>query len=117
MPKMNPEIKAKWVAALRDPSRKQIKGRLRRGDGMCCLGVLCDVVDATGWQAHVYDHDVVYAHIDETAMPAAYVSDVVGFNVSYARLTLNDRTEVAAVHNDEFGATFLQIADAVEEQW
>lgn len=42
---MNPEIKAKWVAALRSGKYQQTEGTLNRPltGGFCCLGVLCDV--------------------------------------------------------------------------
>jgi hypothetical protein len=40
---MDPEVKAKWLVALRDPETKQTKGCLRRGDSFCCLGVLSDI--------------------------------------------------------------------------
>lgn len=46
--KMDPELKAKWVAALRSGEYKQGTGRLRKptadGQRFCCLGVLCEVV-------------------------------------------------------------------------
>lgn len=42
MTKMNPEIKAKWVAALRSGDYEQGRGYLHRG-GFCCLGVACDL--------------------------------------------------------------------------
>lgn len=54
---MTPELKAKWLAALRSRDFKQIKARLKGGlikegrgapvyigIGHCCLGVLCEVV-------------------------------------------------------------------------
>jgi len=49
--KVNPEVKAKWVAALRSGDYKQATGHLRvttgtgdnQQDGFCCLGVLCDL--------------------------------------------------------------------------
>ena len=45
--KMNPAVKAKWVAALRSGDYKQGRGALKattfRGDEFCCLGVLCDI--------------------------------------------------------------------------
>jgi len=41
--KMNKDIKRRWVAALRSGEYKQIKGALRKNDGFCCLGVLCDI--------------------------------------------------------------------------
>jgi hypothetical protein len=40
---MNTEIKAKWVAALRSGKYRQAKHVLKGDDGMCCLGVLCDL--------------------------------------------------------------------------
>lgn len=48
---MNPEIKAKWLTALRSGKYEQTTKMLHRtGNGYCCLGVLCDVVDAGKWQ-------------------------------------------------------------------
>lgn len=41
---MDPEIKAEWIAELRNPEAKQGTGVLRDADGSrCCLGVLCDI--------------------------------------------------------------------------
>ena len=40
---MNPEVKAKWVAALRSGEYKQTEGQLRDGNKFCCLGVLCNL--------------------------------------------------------------------------
>lgn len=46
---MNPEIKARWTAALRDPEAKQGRKALGRPDGTrCCLGVLCDLAVQDG---------------------------------------------------------------------
>ena len=41
--RMNKEVKKIWLDALKSGKYKQSKGRLRRGDGYCCLGVLCDL--------------------------------------------------------------------------
>lgn len=40
---MNPDVKAKWVQALRSGKYKQGRGSLREHDAYCCLGVLCDI--------------------------------------------------------------------------
>jgi hypothetical protein len=48
-PKMNPEVKAKWLAALRSRKYKQGKDTLHAGDRFCCLGVLCDISDLGIW--------------------------------------------------------------------
>ncbi len=44
--KLDPEFKAKWVAALRSGEYPQGKGCLKNEDGYCCLGVAYKV--ATG---------------------------------------------------------------------
>lgn len=40
---MNPELKAKWVAALRSGKYEQGHEYLNKDGKFCCLGVLCDV--------------------------------------------------------------------------
>jgi hypothetical protein len=40
---MNEPMK-KWVSALRSGNYHQTRGRLKRGDEFCCLGVACDVL-------------------------------------------------------------------------
>lgn len=42
--KMNPEVKKKWLKALRSGEYKQTVGVLhKKGGGFCCLGVLTDL--------------------------------------------------------------------------
>lgn len=43
-------IKRDWCKALRNNSYRQGKGKLRKGDQFCCLGVLCDIIDKTKWK-------------------------------------------------------------------
>jgi hypothetical protein len=40
---MNLEVKKEWVAALRSGEYTQTKRALNTEEGMCCLGVLCDL--------------------------------------------------------------------------
>jgi hypothetical protein len=40
---VDPELKSKWIAALRSGEYKQGKGYLRDGDTWCCLGVLATI--------------------------------------------------------------------------
>lgn len=48
--KMNPEVKERWVAALRSGKYRQTRGTLNEGDvSFCCLGVLCDT-EGLGWE-------------------------------------------------------------------
>ncbi len=48
---MHEQWKAKWIDALRSGKYEQGRGSLHPGDKYCCLGVICDVIDPTGWQA------------------------------------------------------------------
>ena len=47
---MNPEVKQKWIDALRSGKYEQGCERLRSVSGYCCLGVLCDL--------YAQEHDV-----------------------------------------------------------
>jgi hypothetical protein len=46
---MHPELKELWIEALLSGEIPQAKGRLRRTKGMCCLGVLCEVIEPRAW--------------------------------------------------------------------
>ncbi len=49
---MDAELKAKWIAALESGKYKKGTSCLRStGDTFCCLGVLCDIIDPSGWTA------------------------------------------------------------------
>lgn len=112
--KMNPEVKAKWVAALRSGQYKQGVNCLRDGDTFCCLGVLCDVVEPTGW-----NHNCLYG--DDRYHPPHSVADVAGFapksliEKRIPQVEINGKFCPLALHNDS-GRTFQEIADAIEEQ-
>jgi hypothetical protein len=45
---MNTEIKAKWIAALRNRTYKKGIGRLNANGCFCVLGVLCDLATQEG---------------------------------------------------------------------
>lgn len=49
---MEPELKEKWIAALRSGEYKQGKDCLRTDSNeYCCLGVLADVINPDVWRA------------------------------------------------------------------
>ena len=116
MQKMNPEIKAKWVAALRSGEYKQGTGQLRdTNDNFCCLGVLCNL--------HAQAHPEIAAQQTD---PEEYLDgkELLPFEVEkWAKLTRCSGSYVVidevnlplSVHNDD-GCTFAQIADAIEAQ-
>lgn len=53
--KMNPQVKEKWIDALRSGKYEQGSEKLRTVNGYCCLGVLCDLYSQeqnTEWEFH-----------------------------------------------------------------
>lgn len=113
---MKPEIKAKWVAALRSGEYEQGKGALRTAnDKFCCLGVLCDI--------HARETGVAWSDTD-SIYPWAYLTEDLALPkevMAWAGLSnynpkLGEAT--CASHND--GAvtcvkkSFSEIADLIE---
>ncbi len=44
----------KWIDALEGDLYQQTTGTLRRGDAMCCLGVVCNISDISNWMSDRY---------------------------------------------------------------
>jgi len=81
---MNPDIKKRWLAWLRNPANKQGKGHLRRGDRYCCLGGLCELAVEDGIVTREADDFLsgsVYAYDDETAYLPPSVARWAGLEV------------------------------------
>lgn len=110
---MNPEIKAKWIAALRSGKYKQGTGQLKQEDRFCCLGVLCDLhrkecPEERQWNGGFY-FDIV------TTLPKEVIFWA-GLNEHNP--ALGDFT--CAIHNDGCIETcprksFTEIADLIEQ--
>jgi hypothetical protein len=104
---MNPELKQKWVTALRSGQRKQAQGVLRRKDGgFCCLGVLIDVYQPEKWtdpglEASCY----VYGGGGGGMLPDQLVNEL-DIPIS--------ATGTLIRMNDDQGKTFPEIADWIE---
>ena len=108
---MNPQIKQKWVDALRSGDYQQTKGRLRKEDEFCCLGVLCDLYGKENnveWQHNEVD-DYFYEK-NSTVLPLSVMewADVDGQSADICNVT-----ETLAGLNDS-GSTFNEIADLIE---
>lgn len=91
---MTPELKAKWIAALRSGEYQQGRGRLRTDDNrFCCLGVLCAV---TGREFIEADSTTGYQQlIEATELP---------YRVSNKCIDMNDISR----------CSFMEIADYIE---
>ena len=105
----NPELKAKWIAALRSGEYSQGRGKLKRNNtelqpSFCCLGVLCDIVKPDGWEGlrHNFSGKSVqeeYPNLNEMKKIGIYTSTV----------------KKLATMNDDDGLPFSKIADYIEK--
>lgn len=120
---MNPDIKVRWVEALRSNNYKQAKGYLKSEDGFCCLGVLCDIAVKDGVIAAPIKLEGGYGDPDhygygsgeETGELPGEVADWAGLD-SYNPLVREDESLASlADWNDDYGYDFKQIAQLIEE--
>jgi hypothetical protein len=102
---MIPEVKAKFLEALRSGKYKQTCNKLHHGNRYCATGVLCDVVDPTGWNGPDRTGRWRYGNYDY--IPSQRVLNLAGIT----ELQLRDLLSL----NDELQKTFPEIADWVED--
>ncbi len=100
---MNPEIKAKWLEALRNGKYKQRQGQLCKNEGYCCLGVLAEVCEVpySGTEHRIYK----FNDTERCGFPTEDWIKSLGLNPELAGnlATANDK-----------GSTFEEIADTIE---
>ncbi len=112
---MNPDIKEDWLEALRSGEYEQGRYYLDRSDKQCCLGVLCDVLDAP-WTAGTSTRlDVLDAPWAAAASTRLYEgsSALLGPAVLCSAGLSQDEAMILGEMNDK-GATFKEIADYIE---
>jgi len=51
MKKLKPKVKKRWLSALTSGNYRKAKDSLKHHGRFCCLGVLCDLFDPSGWDA------------------------------------------------------------------
>jgi hypothetical protein len=125
--KMNPEIKTRWVEALRSGSYKQLTGALHldssSGSAFCCLGVLCDLAIQDGilpgWDRFVdFPDDEEPEEWNDEFLPGQ-VQTWAGLGTANPAVQEpeypGDEVTLAAC-NDERNLSFPQIADLIETQ-
>jgi hypothetical protein len=123
--KMNPEIKKRWVAALRSGKYQQGKASLHTFshgvDRFCCLGVLCEILvedGATARSGVVRYQDRPTGRkqdVDSEYYPPRSVQELAGIAES-PQVVIEGRLEPLSGLNDNGAYTFAQIADLIEEQ-
>lgn len=109
---MNPEVKARWLAALRSGEHSQVKGQLHRlGEGYCCLGVLCEVAIKEGLNLRVEDLDGDRHYDGKSGTLPGSVVEWAGIIDNNPKVAGNQLSE----WNDQYEKSFTEIADLVEE--
>lgn len=122
---MNPEIKSKWISALRSGKYPQEQQTLHSENGYCCLGVLCDLY-LNETQTEDYKWDIGcggrYYFAENTGreewsvdyLPVV-VMDWAGLNSENPFIEYDGCNMEISDLNDE-GNSFQVIADVIEEQ-
>lgn len=115
---MNPEVKEKWLKALRC-EYKQEEGRLKRGDTFCCLGVLSDLYikehDNCRWNSSdEFVQDDGYSVDDYLPEPVMIWAGLECNNPKVFSPENDQETTVVDLNDNCF--SFEQIADVIEEQ-
>lgn len=128
---MNPEIRARWTAALRSGEYQQGLEALRQVDEdgdyeFCCLGVLCELGAAAGITEAAYNEDEgTWAYGAESAYlppPVAEWAELplvedypeLGRRWSLPRVMTPQGEETLVALNDELRWDFARIADAID---
>lgn len=112
--KMNPEIKSKWVTALRSGEYKQGRGMLHdtEVDAYCCLGVLCDLAAESGVpvkrEVSGYRRFELFDGLDAVLPPS--VKHWAGLDRHSPRVG-----HISLAARNDGGSTFSEIADLIEE--
>ena len=110
---MNPQVKEKWLSSLRSGDYQQTQRYLRKEDGFCCLGVLCDLYGKENnveWNLANNGHN--YEFQDHPACPPLSVVEWAGFGSSNPYIC--SRSLTLGELNDN-GSTFNEIADIIQE--
>lgn len=104
---MKKEIKKLWIKALRSGEYKQIRDKLRKEEGFCCLGVLCDLYGKRrriGW--------VDNSFLKETLALPPRVMKWAGLKEDDPKLG----RATASHFNDNSKYSFKKIADLIEKR-
>lgn len=106
---MNPEIKQRWLEALRGGRYTQGRGQLRNENQcFCCLGVLCDISGLGRW-----DPDNSYVMPGDPAGSSGLSYPPLSLQAEIG-LPIQARNVLAAM-NDSQARSFAAIADWIEE--
>ena len=124
---MNPEIKQKWLDALRSGEYEQTSGALKKVDdegnySYCCLGVLCDLVAPDKWVSRENNDETIEfgftfdSEYFEYGVLPRFIYEEVG--LSNNNPVIQDakfvRKNIATLN--DAGLTFTELADLIEKE-
>lgn len=131
---MIPEIKQKWLTALRSGDYVQTKRFLQRDDKFCCLGVLCDIYGMENnvkWvNPNILDSDEdasevldvfpeynldVMEFMDETEILPVFVVHWAGLSEPNPQVVVHPDLYVDLASLNDSGYSFDEIADLIED--
>lgn len=132
--KMNPQVKEKWIAALRSGKYEQGSEKLRSSQGYCCLGVLCDLYSQeqnVDWEFRGLDEnthqttDYWYFEGESEFLPQS-VKEWAGLPVPNPTVRVDvteDESEDDWFYNDEIadlndsGYSFSELSNIIQAQF
>ena len=108
---MNPQIKQKWLNALRSGEYQQGQYCLRKEDKFCCLGVLCDLYGKENnmeWEINEDSGKYMFQNKGAERLPLFVVewAGVESYNPEICEISLSELNDT--------GSTFNEIADLIE---
>lgn len=124
---MNPEVKDKWVKALRSGEYEQAQACLRVNDTFCCLGVLTDLAIKEGvlgdWKDYAFHSGLFYVEdtysdgeeFSQDAVLPVTVMEWAGMDSNDGRH--GDEQELSLAQLNDRGKSFAEIADIIEERF
>lgn len=118
---MNPDVKAKWLEALRSGEYQQTDGFLRtRSDGYCCLGVLSQIASDEGVVPQPKESNGAYRWTSESGnsnnmylLPE--VMEWAGLDSHSGYINITNGTSVSLSRKNDEGVRFPEIADLIEQ--
>lgn len=126
---MNPELKVRWLAALRSGSYRQARKSLQTVPpdgqaGFCCLGVLCDLIAPDHWD-WIEERENEYGEVynitkphqladgeDDQLSPEAMAMVGMSESEMHKLIAMNDG--VGSIQKDSPPMDFLTIANWIE---
>jgi hypothetical protein len=119
---VNPEVKTKWLTALRSGNYEQGKGALANNGRYCCLGVLCELAVQEGVttreeSGEFFSYDDARIFLPESVQAWAGVSDHMGGRLPEP--VYDDEMDHldTLIQLNDLGRSFAEIADVIEAQF